>query len=98
MRLMTLLMVCSCACSTIPRPDTNLCVVNVPGKHLKCYNLKRDYDGDGNRNPDAKPTIVPISSLNDLNKFIATDPDGFANLKAYVQKIREEYNNKCPIQ
>ena len=93
-RLMTPLMTFWAAysisgCGGVERPDTNVCVLNVELMHLKCYNLKRDYNDDGNLKPGAKPTINSISGLSSLNTFVMTDPDGWANLKAYIRKLRE---------
>lgn len=77
----------------IDRPDTNLYVVNSPGGYARGYNLKNDYDSNGQLKPGAKPTFVPAKQVQDLNKFICTDPSGFANLKAYIQKMRDAYQN-----
>lgn len=76
---------------SIQRPDTDLCVVNAPDRHQKCYNLKKDYNDDGKLNPSAKPTFKPAVTVEDLNKNICTDPDGFANLKTYVKELRHAY-------
>lgn len=72
----------------IPRPDSDLCVVNAPGQYQICYNLKRDYDSKGRRKPDAKPFFKPAHTIEDLNKNISMDPDSFARLKAYVNKLK----------
>jgi hypothetical protein len=84
-----LLTACSLAACGVPRPDTDLCVVNAEAKHRKCYNLSRDYDDDGLLIPGAVPSFRPAVSVDDLNKNICTDPDGWANLKAYIKKLRE---------
>lgn len=92
MRLRTLLTASSLAlvsCGGPERPDTNLCIVNAKARHKSCFNMKRDYDDQGNLLPGVKPSIVPIASLDDLDKNLAVDPDGSANLKAYIQKLRE---------
>ena len=77
----------------VERPDTNLYVVNAPGGYAKGYNMKRDYDANGQLKPDAKAIKIKAEEIYDLNKFICTDPTGFANLKAYVQKMREAYKD-----
>lgn len=93
MRLLaTLLIICSLySCARIPKPNTDLCVINAPGQHLSCWNLKTDYNDNGQIKPGVKPKIKVANSLNDVNKFIVTDPDGFAELKAYIKLLREEY-------
>lgn len=98
--LTLLLMIFSSGCATVERPDTDMCVVNVPGEHAKCYNLKRDYNDDGSRNPSAIPTYRPIDrtkklSLDDLNKNTCVDPDGLANLKSYIRELRDAYEREC---
>lgn len=80
------------ACS-VPRPDTDICIANAPEKHLKCYNLKKDYDNNGERDPNAKPTYKPFAQIEDVNKFALTDPDGLANLKIYLQDLRARYKD-----
>jgi len=93
MKLLTMLCLSFsfCACAVVPRPDTDILTVNAPGSHLRGYNLKRDYDDEGNRKPDAKPTIKPVSGLADLNKMTCTDPKGLENLITYGKNLREEY-------
>ncbi len=95
MRLPTMLFVSFSlvGCASIPRPDTYLGVVNAPAGHVKGYNLRSDYDADGNLKPGAKAEFRPAKSVYDVNKYICTDPDGFAELKAYIQKIRDAYKD-----
>lgn len=73
----------------VERPDTDLCVVNAQSEQRKCFNLLRDYDDDGFILPGAKPIYKPNRSIDDLNKNICIDPDGFERFKAYVKKLRE---------
>lgn len=94
-QLRMLWMVFSISCSSVPRPNTDICIANVPAKHRICYNLLRDYDDNGNLTPGAKPSYKPLSSLNDINKNAMTDPKGLANLKAYIRKLRNEANQRC---
>lgn len=81
------------ACSTVPRPDTNVGVVNAGFHQVKGYNLSTDYDDNGNLNPSAKPFIHPANSVSDLDKNVCTDPQGWANLKAYIRMLRDEINS-----
>ncbi len=91
MRLSTTLLISfSLSACGVPKPDTDICGVNSEANHKLCYNLKKDYDNNGNRKPDAKPKVVEIQSLHDLNKNICTDPDGFENLLAYIKEMREK--------
>ncbi len=78
------------ACSTVPRPDTNIGVVNNELHKIGGYNLLKDYDDNGNLNPNATPWTRPVNSAADLDKNICTDPDGWANLKAYIRMLREQ--------
>lgn len=88
-RLIKLLMICSLLGCDIDRPNTDICVVNSPGQHQKCYNIQKDYNDDGTIKGDAKPIYKPAATVEDLNKNICTNPDGWANLKAYMKKLRE---------
>ena len=91
MRQMMLLIIFSLGCANIPKPDTNLCIVNALAHNQKCYNLLRDYDDDGRLFATAKPLYKPANTIEDLNKNACTDPDGLANLKAFIKLLREEY-------
>lgn len=106
MRLMILLtafnlLAAGCQSVSVSRPDTNLCVVNVPALHEKCYNLKSDYDDNGQLQPGAKPVIkqyaTPDEMLAALNKKIGTDPDGWAHLKAYIKELRDANAAKVSV-
>lgn len=77
------------ACSTVKRPDTDLCIVNAPVEHMKCYNLLRDYNDAGERDPLAKPSYREAKSVSDLNKYTCTDVPGLAHLKIYIQELRD---------
>ena len=77
-------------CLERERPDTNVFVVNVPAMHLKGYNLKRDYNENGDLKPGAKAMIIPISSLQDLNKKVVTDANGYANLMSSYRTLRQD--------
>lgn len=82
-------------CAGIKRPDTDLCTVNVPAMHKKCYNTLNDYDDSGALLPDAKAKIIPLLGLIDLNKNTTVDPDGWANLKSYIKELRQAYEQGC---
>lgn len=75
----------------VPRPDTNLCVLNTESLYKYCYNMKNDYDGDGRLKKDAKPLkkLYPTEHdmMIDLHKNVSTDPTGFGNLKLYVGEL-----------
>ncbi len=83
------------ACAGVPRPDTDLCIINAPAKHLKCYNMARDYDESGQLLPSAKPTFRPASVIKDVNKYMAIDTKGLANLKTYINTLRDELSRRC---
>jgi len=87
-----LLLLAGCK-NNVPRPNTNICLNNVPKLEQECYNLQADYDSDGNLKPDAHPLIIVYPSaeamLLALNKGFSTDPQGWANLKAYLRDLRD---------
>lgn len=95
MRLTTLWVTCSlilaAACATIERPDSELCIVNAPLKRRKCYNLRHDYDDSGNLIPEATPSYAPVESVEDLNKHTTMDPESWTRFRAYLKKLREQY-------
>jgi hypothetical protein len=89
------------SCHRVERPNTDIYGVNVPDLSVRGYNLKKDYDDDGNRKPDAKPFVVKFPSelemLQYLNKSTCTNPDGLANLKAYLVLLRKQIDNDCSL-
>lgn len=91
--LILLLTVFSISCA-VPRPNTDLCIVNAPLGHMKCYNMKRDYNSDGRLKAGATPTYRQALSIEDVNKYMAIDIDGQTNLKVYLKRLRDEYE-KC---
>ena len=93
MRLMILCLVFS-ACATISKPNANLCVVNAPAKHLKCYNLSVDYDDNGNIYKSAQPKFFRAETVEDLNKGIWMSNHDWTEVKLWIQKIRKAYENR----
>ena len=97
----TLLSICSLlfvACAGGPqRPDTNIyqIIVSDDGMEAYGYNMLRDYDSEGNLKPDAKPVVIPLSSLKDLRKWYGTDPTGMKNLKVYLKDVRNYAKEHC---
>ncbi len=83
------------SCAQIKRPDADLCLINYPGKKLTCYNLARDYGEDGNIKPGVQPHFKPAPDLESVNKHVIMSPQDFGKFKAYVKKLREEYENSC---
>jgi hypothetical protein len=83
------------SCANIKRPDADLCVVNAPGKKLTCYNLEKDYNDDGQIKPGIQPHFKPATDLDALNKHVAMSAADFAKFKAYIKKLREEYESGC---
>lgn len=82
------------ACA-VKRPDIEVCVVNGPGEIRKCYNLRDQYDDQGNLKPGAKPIYRENHTVMDLNKAFLVDSktgfeDGLAGLKAWIQELKAE--------
>lgn len=50
------------ACASIPRPNADTCTANVPALHLRCYNLRDDYDGNGELRPGARAHYFPCEA------------------------------------
>jgi hypothetical protein len=97
--VMVLLVAFSLAgCAGIPKPKTDLCIVNAPNENRKCYAMDKDYDDTGKLKPGAVPVYRKNTALSDLNKFLVIDSptgtiDGQAELKAWLQKLRSHYAN-----
>ena len=83
------------SCAKIARPDIDLCLVNAPGKKLTCYNFKNDFNDSGQIKPGVQPHFKPAPDLEALNKHVIQSPDDFVKMKAYVKKLREEYEQGC---
>lgn len=90
-----LLTICSITFSGcgVDRPDTDLCVFNTAQLYKYCYNLKKDYDGNGVRKKTAVPKTVRYkdaqSMMIAMDKTVGTDPAGFGNLKVFVRELIE---------
>lgn len=93
--LIPLLISCNLLSSCAPqRPDSEICVVNAPAMHMKCYNLKDDYDDEGNLKPDASPLYRPTVRVEDLNKYIVMDSEkSFENFKTWINELKQAYKD-----
>lgn len=89
------------ACGAIPKPNTDLCIVNAPDgttHKRKCYNMATDYDDNGVLLATAKPVYRENARVEDLNKFLVIDSptgtvDGQSALSAWVQKLRQHFKD-----
>lgn len=79
------------ACSTIKKPNANLCVVNAPAQHVKCYNLSTDYTDDGNVRASAKAKYFRAATVTDLNKGIWMSNGDWAEVKKWIRELRKAY-------
>lgn len=82
-------------CTKVERPNADECVINAPGSKITCYNMKNDYDEHGNLKPGVEPHFKSMLTTYDVNKYITMSPEDFAELKAYVAKLRDEYERGC---
>lgn len=107
--LMTLSLVFS-ACSAIPKPAIDGCIINAPNENRKCYNFATDFNDDGSLKAGAVPKYHVNATVNDLNKAFILDSDyddsnvppnhyedALAALKAYIKQLRTEYD-RCESQ
>lgn len=95
MRLAILLTICSLVVGcAVPRPKANICILNAKDRELICYNLHDDYDKDGKIKEDAKPLIIPIESLMELDKYTCTDPESFQKIKVWLRRLKDKYEDK----
>ena len=84
------------------RPDVDVGVINVPKGYMRAYNMRDDYDDEGNRKSGAKPTTYRVKSVEDVNKWLCVNSkdgpeEAQARLIAYLRKLRET-PPKCPTQ
>lgn len=95
MRAIRLLAACSLLVSCgVPRPNTDVCIVNGPNLNRKCYNLAADYNDDGTLKKGAVATYRPNKTVQDLSKAMVIDSptgfeDGLAELKTYIKRLRD---------
>lgn len=97
MRQMTLLTVFSLlisGCASIERPDANLCVVNAPAQHLKCYNLKTDYDQNGQILKGAEAKFFRAETVDDLNKGVWMSNADWSKVKVWISRLRKAYEKE----
>jgi hypothetical protein len=85
------------SCATIVRPDANLCIVNAPAEHLKCYNLKHDYNKDGTIKKSAKAKFFTAQKVEDLNKGVWMSNNDWAKVKGWIRELRKAYEQKETI-
>lgn len=90
----TMLLITFSLAGCASRPDATVCIVNAPAKNRKCYNLKDDYTDTGQLKANAKPKYLPANSVDDLNKNATVDPDGLAEIKAWLGDMRDECTSR----
>lgn len=78
------------SCQSVPPPVADLCGINAFKKSKRCYQTHEDYDENGKLKHGAQPTTVLINGLQDLNGHICVDPDSFAEIKIFVDRMREK--------
>lgn len=95
-RLMMLLNICSLVgCAGVQRPDANICGINAVSSNLRCYNIRKDYNNDGILDANAKPVIVPLSGLNDLNAGAYLSPLDLEKVKVWLGDLRTWAKDHC---
>lgn len=82
-------------CSHIQKPDSNIYGVNAKSHELRGYNIKTDYDDNGDRKPDAKPKIYELKSLDQLHGWFCTDPVSLQRIKVLIDDVRDELKSRC---
>lgn len=77
------------------RPDSDACVVNAEEGRQKCFNMKTDFDDNGNLLPTAKPFYKPALTVKDVDKATCFDVEkSLPNLKVYLNELRQAITNR----
>jgi len=96
MQVMILLVAFSllASCAGIKRPNAELCIVNAPARHLKCYNLYEDYEDSGLLKKNATAKFFRAETVEDLNKGTWMSNADWAELKKWIREIRKAYDKE----
>lgn len=79
------------SCAHIRRPNAELCVVNAPAAHLKCYNVAEDYNEGGYLKPRATAKFFRAENVHDLNKGVWMSNADWAKIKVWISDLRRAY-------
>lgn len=94
MRLTILLMAFSLTGCATKRPDAYLNIVNSPALHLKGYNIKKDYDENGNIKKSAQARYISARSASEfleiLNKGVWISNGDWAKIKVSLAEAKAE--------
>lgn len=85
------------SCASIERPNAELCIVNAPALHLKCYNLSEDYHSSGKLKNNATAKYLPAKTVEDLNKGVWMSNNDWAQVKGWIRQLRKAYEQKETI-
>ncbi len=92
----------SIGCAQLPgipeRPDSvvyQVIVTEEEGSELFGYNVRDDYDFDGEILPGAVPKVIPLTGLKQLRGWYCTDKTGMKRAKVYrgsmTKWVKEHY-------
>lgn len=102
----SLFLLTGCSSSGLDRPDANATWINASGLKTESYNLLKDYDNDGNRLPDAKPTVAKYATaqemLRQMNVWVCFDVASQKEIKAkldeanqYIKLLKDKCGSSC---
>lgn len=87
------------------RPNSYIWGVNAPAQRLEGYNIKTDFDDDGNLLPNAQAQFMSLTSIRQLNVawviFPGNKPgdplkdEGQAGIKRYIGELRRYARERC---
>ena len=85
------------ACGGIERPDAVSTYISATTLKTTSYNIKKDYDDQGNRKPDAKPVVRRFKSAEELllslNVAVCFDVPSQKELHRFLDENRKYLQN-----
>lgn len=89
----SLLAILLAGCAVKP-PKGWVCSLNASGGYNLCFDLQRDFDAAGKVKKGVAGQRVPVKSLDEMHTRINIDVDSFANLKAYILKLKKRHEQE----
>lgn len=85
-------------CAGIPKPQGHIGVVHSKGiaeahPYINEFDLEKDFDDEGEILPTAKGVKRSLTSLQELDKFVAADSPSYTSIRAAWKKLKDRYKD-----